>query len=291
MPTPIVISMSAFQAFKRCRKSFYLGNVLDLEPNKTNEAVEKGASFHKWIERETRRQVYQESIVGVQQDEMYPIADAYMLEYPLPDPNDIYYVEEPIYTKILEPTLIQPAVYIRTTFDLVYRDKDWVVGRDYKTFERLSTHDLELDFQSRIYLAILRFTYGRNVKFEFEYVRRALPKKYDPKSKWTTADCYHRETILCSDREIDALWRETQQVARDILAARENGYDSYYRTDLRGTTPFTCHTCFYKQLCKADLAGALDDQTVALLAKPKEKISIRLDGHAIEVDKPRGEAA
>jgi hypothetical protein len=261
---PIVFSSSAIAAYKRCPKSYDLGYERGLEPVTIPEYVEQGASFHALMAMAAKGD-YAFPDTG---DGMTDVARAYLEHKPLPE--GVLMVEEPLYTPLID------GVYLRTTFDLVYERPDGtIVGRDYKTFERAPTLDLDLDFQGRIYISALMLKFpGRPVEFEYEYVRRSVPGTKNSKGYWTERDCYLNFPLVISRREAEDIWRETQWVAEAMLVSRETG--RYWRTDLKGSSPFTCGSCFYRDLCKAELEhGQLDEQDLAILA-PNRKEPIEL---------------
>lgn len=258
----LVVSSSSLKAYKDCRKMYDLGYERMFDPNATNNAVEQGSSFHKIIA---------ELALGVdghvpEEGEMLDVALAYVKHRPLP--HEIIYVEEPIYTRIDEHT------WLRCTFDLVYRDGDEYVGRDYKTFEREPNYDVDLDFQGRIYLSALREHFkSERVRFEYENVRRTPPGV--PHNKrgdcWTPEDCYITIPLIIPQHEMDTLWEETRWVIEDIRRTQENGH--WYRQDRKGWGG--CSSCFYRFLCKAEVQqGELDQQTIDLLSTPREPLKV-----------------
>lgn len=271
---PIVFSSSAIAAFKRCPKSYQFGYEMMLEPppfTKKSEAgtvkdyVYMGSEIHAEFEGAADNDV----LPGKGRALSIDVAETYLRHFPLP-PN-ILSADKPAYTKLLAPQG-SPEVYVRTTFDLVYEKGDGtIVGRDYKTFEKAPTLDLDLDFQGRIYVAALARKYpGHPIEFEYEYVRRVPPGTKNSKGFWTPQDCYLNFPLVISKREADEVWRETQWVAEAMLRTKESGH--YWRTDLKGASPFTCGSCFYKNICKAELEhGELDESALAILAPTRKK--------------------
>lgn len=268
---PIVFSSSAIAAFKRCPKSYQLGYEYNLEPVVTKQYVEDGSNFHRLVAGAAKGETQHND-----GSDMWNVAVEYMRNVRLPAPDKVLMVEEPLYTELRADVVNAEGhelghqiryVYIRTTFDLVYEREDGtIVARDYKTFEKSPTLDLDLDFQGRIYIAALMRKYPNTpVEFEYEYVRRVTPGTKNSKGYWTPEDCYLRFPLIISRREADEIWKETQWVAEAMLAARESS--RFWRTDLKGSSPFTCGSCFFKDLCKAELEhGELSEQDLAILA-------------------------
>jgi hypothetical protein len=261
---PIVFSSSAIAAFKRCPKSYQLGYEYNLEPVVTKQYVEDGSNFHRLVAGAAKGEIQYND-----ESNMWAVFYEYVSHVRLPAPDKVLMVEDPLYTLLTERGFNEghEEVYIRTTFDLVYEREDGtIVARDYKTFEKSPTLDLDLDFQGRVYIAALMRKYpGREVEFEYEYVRRVTPGTKNSKGYWTAEDCYLRFPLVISKREAEEVWKETQWVAEAMLAARES--KRFWRTDLKGSSPFTCGSCFFKDLCKAELEhGELTEQDLAILA-------------------------
>lgn len=127
MSAPLVLSSSAIAAYKRCPKSFELQYVRNLEPRRTTNAIEFGSSLHEVLESYAKRTPLAPEAVDPTTDS---VARAYLAHRPLPNPADTLSVEEPLYTQLLA----SPDVWLRTTFDLVYRRRDdgFIIARDYK---------------------------------------------------------------------------------------------------------------------------------------------------------------
>jgi hypothetical protein len=270
MTSPIILSMSAVASWKRCRKQFDLGFQRMLNPRKTTEAAEFGTSVHWLLEKAAKHQPYTQN---EQDDPMFVVADAYLQENPLP--SNILLVEQPVFAHIINWG--ERPVYIRTTYDLVYMDEyGFYVARDYKTFAAMPTYYVDFHFQSRIYLGTLMRHFNTDkVKFEFENIRRTAPRKYDPTSKWKTADCYLNVPVSVPIPEVREQWQETQNVVHDLLRSVDE--NRLYREDLQ-VGPHSCASCFFNELCVADFQGKLDAQTVALLSTPRDPIEISPEG-------------
>jgi hypothetical protein len=265
---PIVFSMSAIAAFKRCRKSYEISYEMLLEPKSVPSYVTQGSDIHTLLHQAAKGETLDKN------NEMYEVVESYLREEPLP--KKILSAEESAYTLILPAGEFydcygipheHPDVYIRTTFDLVYEERGMIVGRDYKSFATQPTYDLQLDFQTRIYIAALIAKYQTDrVRFEHENIRRTPPS---PLSHWSPAQCYIRNEVAFPKHEIRQQWDETKDVVRDMLRARVE--QRFYRQDLK-TGPHSCNMCFVRDLCIAQLrTGALDEQTISLLANRREK--------------------
>ena len=92
-----------------------------------------------------------------------------------------------------------------------------------------------------------------HARFEYINVRQTPPDVVKDKSggSWREDECYSTDDFYPSEYELTGIWRETQHVARDLLAclASDDPY-VWYRIDLKGTSPHTCGQCFVKDLCK-----------------------------------------
>jgi RecB family exonuclease len=253
----MLLSSSSIKTFKDCRMAYRYGYELGLEPTGTEKAVVSfGTAFHQAIAAVAR---------GANE---YECADpdvgatvaAYLKHKPLP--ADILAVEDGFWFTHDD----HPDVSIRCTFDLVYRREDGtIVVRDYKTFSKSPTLDLDLDYQGRFYLAAAMRHYGtKQVEFEYEYVRQSLTHVNG--SPWFVDEMYLTYPLVISDQEAETMWRETGFVVEDILTTRRRG--SWYRSDKKGFGG--CPSCFYKNICKAEnQLGRLDEQTLAILSTPR----------------------
>jgi hypothetical protein len=245
----LVLSSSAIAAYKRCPKSYDLGYRRNLRPRTTNEAVERGTDFHICMADAARGGALDEGC------QMAPVAQAYLAHKPLPARRDVLRIEEPLYTKM------NAAVWIRTTHDLVYRRGTEIIARDYKTFSRAPTLDIDLDYQAKLYIAVLMRHYETDrITWEMEYVRSSLTHANG--TPWKPEECYSTVPLVISRMEADTVWQETEWIVEDIRRKLEDG--KWYRADLKGFYP-GCSSCFWKEGCKAEIQGGLDDQTIDLL--------------------------
>lgn len=312
----IVVSMSDFMRFKRCRKSADLQLRHGLEPLADKEVMARGREFHALVEAYALAQQLTvmpnvatearltklKNMLAESDLTMKDVAEQYLTRQWNIGPEWIHYVEEPIYTLLLpsgaawngkHDAAPSPAVYLRTTFDLIYSDTDaWLVGRDYKTFQKASKHDNDLDFQGKIEMAVLQRKYEtRSARFEYVNVRQTPPDVVKDKQGncWTEAECYSTDDFYPSAYELDGIWRETQNVAKDLLGclASDDPY-VWYRADLKGDLPHSCGRCFVKELCKSEaMFGGLSSDTISMYARPREYVEIQLADMSVVVEKPR----
>jgi PD-(D/E)XK nuclease superfamily len=314
----LVISASDFFSYMRCPKSFDLGWRRGWYPLVDKEAVTKGSAFHLWMEAYALMEMPAPgpSIIprmnkinilqGADETGMQAVAEAYIEHrWKQNPPCKILMVEQPLYTKVLDKGCTDkyvvwegPDVWIRTTFDLVYQDEDgWIVARDYKSFVNNVTFDQDLDFQSRIYTSVLQRHFGTDkVRFEFENVRQTPPNVVKDKSggMWRPDECYINIPGYYAKHELDALWAETQGVAADIVRKLRSGDPhTWYRVGLKGHSPFTCGSCFVKDMCKAEVQQeVLDNVTASQFAQRRAYETITLpDGTQAVTEKARHEAA
>jgi hypothetical protein len=146
------------------------------------------------------------------------------------------------------------------------------VCRDYKTFEKAPSLDADLDFQAKSYIATLMQKYQTDkVRFEHVYIRRYppnVPKQTRAGDSWTPDECYFYEPIVIPKAEAKILWGEVCVAA--IMIERKSTVSvtppgMWYRVPLKGASPYTCGSCFYKGVCKAELNGPLDPDTIQAL--------------------------
>ncbi len=268
----LVISSSSLSTFLYCRKAYQLGYERLLDTG-SNAAMEKGTFFHKCMEAQAKHEPWPEP-TSDQDSGMQLVAEKYLANNTFP--KHIIMAEEPVYIEVI------PGVIMRCTFDLLYEQAGVYVIRDYKTFGKMpsqSTDGLDLDFQARLYIAVARRMLGTDdVYFEWENVRaetgRFLGREPNKVwTEWTPDESYLRLTTYGIAHELDALWAETQDAVRDLVRAREE--QRFYRVPRRGSMPYTCGTCLYKNLCSSELAlGSLDEQTISLLSTPRKPLVI-----------------
>jgi len=300
MPDSLIIPTSALQAYRRCPKSYELGYVQMLDPIVDREAVIEGRGFHEEMEAyaHERRGTVATDKTGlpkryVASEAMHDVAVSYIRHKAGAEfdrMTQIIAIEEPLYTRIHPPSGMLPVlnaqwahldhrlpdVYVRTTFDLVYQyddDGDWIAGRDYKSFERAPSYDLDLDFQGRLYIATLMQRYKTDrVRFEYENVRRVPPGTKNSKGVWGPDECYISYPLVISADEARRLWREAQYTVAKILQAMALGDPAAWeRHDLK-VGPHSCGSCFWKHLCKADMHGTLDEQTKQEFANRRDPL-------------------
>ena len=256
-----ILSASALAAFKRCPKSYWFGYEKHVSMLETKEPIRLGLSFHEIAAayaRDTTQNLYAVDGADAEMVKVFIEWLLYRGENEFAQMR-ILHVEEPIFNYLGE------GIELRTTQDLIYKDEnDWIVIRDYKTFSNFpGSLDASLDFQARIYIAAVMLKYKTSkVKFEHVYIRRDLFHSGKQSNvRWTPAESYVYEEIVISSEEARALWAETMYVAsliantRDIMRSTPS---AWYRVDLKGTSPFTCGSCFYKNICHADLAYGFD---------------------------------
>jgi len=305
-PDPIILSMSQLKTYVECKKRAQLAYEMLLEPIKDGEtAMSVGTEFHKWAEWATS--VMWPHLPKVERPENSPetekIYNAWW-EHRGKDKHDqkkrVLGVEKAIYT-LLEVNTGTPGqrVYLRCTFDEIYLDKEgWIVGFDFKTFKVQTAWDVDLDFQGRLYTAVLQRLFpDTNVRFEWERIRQSVPgtprgnaqglrleegvwwtyNKDGTKRKrsevWTNDECYERIDAVYPQEELDVLWNELLFNVMELIVRRQVSKTTPGAWG-RSTDKFACSFCYHKALCKADLQGTLDSQTIDLLATKREPIAI-----------------
>lgn len=261
---PLVLSMSAISVWMRCKKKFQYQYEMLLDGIKENEAMAEGTAFHSIMAEYAR--------TGKLLDEGSPMGDvAQVYLQHRKFPKAVIRIEEPIYVEILE------GVYVRGTCDLIYKDEDGsLVIRDWKTFARLPSLDSDLDFQARLYIAlVMRHYKTAKVRFEHEYVRRTPPGV--PKDKagncWDVQDCYLTSSISASVAETMTIVQEVKWELETLLKTRENG--NYTRTNLKGGGYDACSACSVKEICKAELTnGELNESTLYGISRKRDPVDI-----------------
>ena len=261
----LVFSMSAISTWMRCKMKYKYMYELLLDGVKENEAMAEGTAFHTIMADYAKtRQLEDTSPMG-------DVARVYLNHRAFP--NTVVLVEEPIYVEFLN------GVYVRGTCDLIYKDEDGtLVVRDWKTFARLPSLDSDLDFQARLYIAlVMRHFRTTKVRFEHEYVRRTPP--FIPKDKagnvWQPEDCYLTESILVSVAECAQIVQEVRWELENLLKTRETG--AYTRTNLKGGGYSDCNACSVKEICKVELTnGELNDSLLYGISRKRDPIDILL---------------
>lgn len=247
----------------RCKKKYQYNYEMLLDGVKENEAMAEGTAFHEIMADYARTgQLEIQSPMG-------DVARVYLEHRKFP--SNVVLVEDPIYIQFL------PGVYVRGTCDLIYKDEDGsLVIRDWKTFARLPTLDSDLDFQARLYIALVMRHYKvSRVRFEHEYVRRTPPGI--PKDKagncWEPSDCYLTESIVVSLREVMAIVKEVTIELESLLKTRETG--NYTRTNLKGGGYDACSACSVKEICKTELTnGELNDYSLYGISRKREPVEL-----------------
>jgi hypothetical protein len=265
MPRPLVFSMSAVSTFMRCKTKYKLMYEMLLDGSKENEAMAEGTAFHSIMAEYARTgRLEHDSPMG-------EVAKVYLHHRTFP--RDIVRVEEPLYIEFSD------GVYIRGTCDLIYREDDTLVIRDWKTFARLPSLDADLDFQARLYIAlVMRHYKTKDVRFEHEYVRKTPPgvQKDKAGSCWSPDECYINTTIVASLRETMTIIKEVSIELENLLRTRETG--GYTRTNLKGGGYDSCSSCSVKEICKAELTnGELNDSLLYGISRKREPIEIPED--------------
>lgn len=241
-----VYSMSAVSTWKRCSKKFEFQYVRLIDGIRENAAMTSGTNFHKIMEHYGKTGELPEDIDPA----MLEVAVKYLDYNKFPDFRSIISAEEPIYVEVLKD------VYIRCSMDLVYRRGDGITIRDYKTFDRSPTRDIDLDFQARTYitLAALHFQ-TEDIMFEHDYVRRTAP--YVPKDKagntWSPSECYFRDELVMSTDEMASMLRELQYDLKQLMLAEDTPF--FTRSHQKGGGYDDCSKCSVKEVCKMDLVN------------------------------------
>ena len=306
MSEPLIFSMSQIQTYVECKKKAQLAYEMLLEPKNDNEtAMSRGTAFHKYAEYQTTQlwphlPPVEKPDVSEETIQLWINWNTYRGRDKHKNKRKVLGVESPIYVELQVNTGVPgQRVYLRCTFDEIYLNKEgWIVGLDYKTFKVNSAWDVDLDFQGRIYLAALQRMFpDYPVRFEYERVRQSAPgtprgdsqylrfegdewwqynKAGDKRKRaelWTVDECYETITLVIAQQEMDSLWEETKFNVMELLVRRkaaETMPGAWGRT----TSKMSCQFCYFKVLCKSDLQGTLDDQTIELLANHREPLEI-----------------
>jgi len=266
----LLLSSTSLQAFKRCRKSYQLGYIKGLTPTESRGVIQFGIDFHKYAEIDAKMVAgipledgYAEKWLERHDDPMGRVYDAYRCEFGLPAKEQILGVERAVWFRVVGNVLL------RMTYDLIYEDEHgWIVDRDYKTFSKMPTIDVDLDFQGRLFMAGLAAMFpGRKIRREYHNVRQELGRELKGKGyvEWTREERYHIVPLVVSRAQLETTRREAIFVAHEIADSADRFDGPFYRTELKGDMPHACGQCFVKEACKKDLAGQLDEQTIDLL--------------------------
>jgi hypothetical protein len=255
--------------FRTCREAYKLGYVYNLDPIGTeSEAVENGTAIHKYLEMAAKGdEEWMRGDTAVDQNGL--VAQYFLEHHPLP-PNIIMAEDREFFVELLKD------VWVRCTFDLVYERNGEIVIRDYKTFSRAPSLNLDLDFQARFYIAAAQRHFGKPVSFEYVFIRQTRPNV--PKDKagkcWEPEECYLFYPLDIPQQEADRVWAEAQWTATDLQRALEHSKESdavWYHNDRKGFGG--CDSCFYRRLCAAEnQMGKLDQETIAQLSNPREPL-------------------
>jgi hypothetical protein len=305
MPNSLIFSMSQLKTYIECRKKYQLGYEMNLEPQQGDGPMSRGTEFHKWAEYLTSSKW--DNLVSVAEPEasletiaVYNAWWVHRGKEKHDKKKRVLGVEQSIYTPLDVHTGIPgQQVYLRCTFDEIYLDKEgWIVGFDYKTFAKLMPWDVDLDFQGRLYIAALQKLFPTySVRFEYERIRQSAPgtprgaaaglrleegtwwiynaagNKRKRAEVWTPEECYETIDLVVPQTELDELWEETLFNVTELLVRRKVA-ETMPGAWGRQTNKFTCGMCYYKDLCKSDLQGTLDEGTIAILATRREPLEI-----------------
>lgn len=235
-----VVSMSGLQAFKRCSKKYQIQYEYFLDGLQKSEAMEEGTTFHELMKQYALTRTMPEIDSSI-----LDVAKAFLKYNKFPE--NIIAAEKPMYVKI-------QGVHLRCTFDLLYKDGDTLVIRDWKTFSNSPSYDADLDFQAKTYLVCASELFETtNIRFEHVYVRRTPP--YVPKDKkmneWLPDECYIYPTpIIPSELE---LIKTRDEINWDLCNLRHSKTENFYtRTNLKGGGYDSCDRCSVKEICKID---------------------------------------
>lgn len=273
----IIVSMSGLATFLRCRKAYQIQYEWMREPNKSNSAVKLGSSFHKIMEEVANSGWILPSPMHLKEcpvENAYDMARAYMQHRPAP--GAVMSAEKSYYTLILPDSGSRPNMYLRTTIDLLYRrSENTIVIRDYKTFSREPSDEVDLDLQARTYILAMQKLYpNAYVEFEYEYVRTACPGDVHLKTKnvlWTVPECYRTVSLNMSENDARILTEEVEWAFQDIWDTRHS--KRYYRNGLKGTGMYTCNSCFAEEICKKELEfGILSTDLLDMMSVKRESL-------------------
>ena len=288
-PPSLIISSTSLHTFGECPKKYELGYEMLLDPTIKSEAMEKGSDAHgklemywKWVREVRRGNVNAPKPQYDENDPMTAVFSEYLRHRVVNDGGELEHmreiilVEEPLFVEIL------PGVLLRVTKDVVYRDdNNWIVVRDYKTFSKWSNWDMELDYQGRLYIAIVSLAFPNDdVRFEWKKIRSTPPTvPHNAKGElWPPDECYDTVELIINQREIDTVLGETRAKVRRLIAARfdkANGDPYAFNRQEPGWKSGigSCAQCLYRQLCKLDMQGTLDEQSIAQHATKRKPLT------------------
>lgn len=248
----VSLSMTSIKNYMRCPKSFEFMNIHGLEDQKPKSvAIENGTHFHQYME-------YAATGRAEELDwdtEMGRVAKTYLKHNPLP--GNILSADKQ------HSFMLYPDVKITFSRDLVYQpNPKCVIVRDWKTFSRLPTYDIDLDFQGRFYIWATMHTFPdiEYAGFELAYCRTEEPLVFrgPKKDPWTIEQCYPKvQQMVLSKEELadDAL--EFMEIIDEILhKVRTNA--RFRRHPQKAGGYSDCSSCFVKDMCKSQKQGTLD---------------------------------
>jgi len=266
-PFPLVLSMTDIANFQRCRKLFHFAAVQGLNPIKHAPAVEKGLAFHEIMAHHVKSATWPDTT-----SEMLEVAQAYAERYPVERHSGVsVYCERPFFVEML------PDMWVRFTGDKITVAPNGVTILDYKTFSKAPTLDPDLDFQAKTYLVLAEAKWPDRGMYEFEWhhVRSELGRFLKVKgdavwTEWSADERYLVNSMILADGERNLFHGELIACLLDIQDAFEN--ERWYRTALKGHSPYTCGNCFYRSLCTQDAAngGNLTPDDIDRLTEPAE---------------------
>jgi PD-(D/E)XK nuclease superfamily len=259
----LYLSSSSLHSFLRCRKQYELSYIHGFEPKNKPVAMERGTGFHKCAEAHARL-ILTDHCDNQADNDMLPVWNAYLEHHHFP--STVMAAEEPVWTNLIL------GVRLRITPDLIYLKEGWIVCRDYKTFSKDTDWDVDLDFQGRLYIALLRKYYGtEKVRFEYVKVRSELGRQLKGKGfvQWSLAERYPPVIdLIPSKAECDVLLEEARYAAHELLTVTTNTKrtsGSMYRSPLRGFDYNSCDHCSVKEACKAQLGGEMDMDAMEII--------------------------
>jgi hypothetical protein len=308
MSDPFIVSSSSLGSYFTCKKQYQIGFEMMLEPQRGEGGViNVGLGFHSYAHWMTLMRQPKLAEKAKPEDLVEPavsdeIKDIYrhwwnnIGVFKEQTKKIVLGAEAPIYTQIkIAPGITDQEVYLRCTFDEIYLDKEgWIVALDYKTFSKLDPWDVDLDFQGRLYTAALQLMFpSYPVRFEYQRIRQAAPGtprgesqnlrledgiwwQYTPKGDkrkkaelWQPEECYETVDMVCAPNELVQLWKECEYAIGELLVRKRLAPENPGAW-VREANKMTCKMCMYKELCKADLQGTLDEGTIEILATARK---------------------